>query len=45
MVATGAAQAVAAEVSCDDWNTQAFFERADAKDIARVREGRGGPGL
>ena len=35
MVVTGAAPAMAAEVSCDDWNTQAFFERADGADIAR----------
>ena len=35
MAWTGAASAVAAEVSCDDWNTQAFFERADAADIVR----------
>ena len=35
LVVTGAAPAMAAEVSCDDWNTQAFFERADGADIAR----------
>ena len=32
---TGAPHAVAAEVSCDDWNTQKFFERADGADVAR----------
>ena len=34
-VVTCAAPAMAAEVSCDDWNTQKFFERADEADIAR----------
>ena len=34
-VATGAAPALAAEVSCDDWNTQKFFTRADGADVAR----------
>ena len=34
-VVMGAASAVAAEVSCDDWNTQKFFERANAADIVR----------
>ncbi len=34
-VAMGAAPAMAAGVSCGDWNTQAFFERADAADIVR----------
>lgn len=32
---TGAAPATAAGVSCDDWNTQKFFERADGADVAR----------
>ena len=35
MVVTGAAPAVAAGVSCDDWNTQKFFKRADGADVAR----------
>ena len=35
MAWTGAATAIAAEVSCDDWNTQAFFEGADGADVAR----------
>ena len=35
MVVTGAAPALAAGVSCDDWNTQKFFERADGADVAR----------
>ena len=34
-VAMGAASDAAAEVSCDDWNTQKFFERADESDIFR----------
>ena len=34
-VAMGAPPAMAVEVSCDDWNTQAFFERADAADVTR----------
>lgn len=34
-VVTGAPHAVAAKVSCDDWNTQKFFERADGADVAR----------
>ena len=34
-VAMGAASDAAAEVSCDDWNTQKFFERADESDISR----------
>ena len=35
MAWTGAAPAMAAEVSCDDWNTQKFFTRADGADVAR----------
>lgn len=35
MAWTGAAPAMAAEVSCDDWNTQKFFERANGADVAR----------
>ncbi len=35
VVVIAAAPATAAGVSCDDWNTQKFFERADAADIAR----------
>ena len=31
----GAIPGVAAEVSCDDWNTEAFFKLADAGDVAR----------
>ncbi|MDE0332325.1 MAG: ankyrin repeat domain-containing protein [Nitrospinae bacterium] len=42
-VVTGAPPAVAAGVSCDDWNTQAFFEGADANDIARCVKGGADP--
>ena len=35
MAWTGAAPAMAADVLCDDWNTQKFFERADGADVAR----------
>lgn len=31
----GAPPAMAAVVSCKDWNTKVFFERADATDISR----------
>ena len=34
-VVTGAAPAMAAGVSCDDWNTQKFFMAADGADVAR----------
>lgn len=35
MAWTGAAPAMAAAVSCDDWNTQKFFERTDGADVAQ----------
>ena len=35
MAWTVVAPATAAGVSCDDWNTQKFFERADGADISR----------
>ena len=35
VVVTSAAPAMAAGVSCDDWNTQKFFMAADRADVAR----------
>ena len=34
-VVMGATSIMAAGVSCDDWNTQKFFERTDESDISR----------
>ena len=34
---------MAAGVSCKDWNTKAFFERAGAADVARCLKAGGDP--
>lgn len=39
----GATAALAAGVSCEDWNTKAFFERAGVEDVSRCLKARANP--
>ena len=44
-VVMGATSIMAAEVSCDDWNTQKFFMGADESDISRCLKAGSRPDL